>query len=173
VQRLCAEQDVTLEMTAPNTPQMNGVVERSFATCKDRAFATMYCARFSLETQALLWPKAINTVTKIMNTLPRTASCGKFAEIPTDLYKNMFIAVWNIFCVTTPTVFIAPFRLATFENQFWTGFYLIRFSSTIFNIFQPIDIFRSHVSSITERSKDTKHFTVMFVGNTELSNLSS
>ncbi|KAI2512112.1 GAG-pre-integrase domain [Fragilaria crotonensis] len=58
-------------MTAPNTPQMNGVVERSFATCKDRAFATMYCAWFTLESQGLLWPEAINTMTKLGNALPR------------------------------------------------------------------------------------------------------
>ena len=72
VQELCIEYDVQLEMTAPNTPQMNGVVERSFATCKNRAFATMYCARLSLESQALLWPEAINTITKLTNTLPRS-----------------------------------------------------------------------------------------------------
>jgi hypothetical protein len=71
VQQVCAENDIQLEMTAPNTPQMNGVVERSFATCKDRAFATMYCARFSLATQGLLWPEAVNTITKIGNSLPR------------------------------------------------------------------------------------------------------
>ena len=71
VQELCVEYDVTLEMTAPNTPQMNGVVERSFVTCRNRAFATMYCAKLSLETQALLWPEAINTVTKLGNSLPR------------------------------------------------------------------------------------------------------
>lgn len=71
VQQVCAENDIQLEMTAPNTPQMNGVVERSFATCKNRAFATMYCARFSLATQGLLWPEAVNTVTKIGNSLPR------------------------------------------------------------------------------------------------------
>jgi hypothetical protein len=71
VQQLCAEHDIQIEMTAPNSPQMNGVVERSFVTCKDRAFATMYCARFSLETQGLLWPEAINTITKLSNSLPR------------------------------------------------------------------------------------------------------
>jgi transposase InsO family protein len=71
VQQVCAENDIQLEITAPNTPQMNGVVERSFATCKDRAFATMYCARFSLATQGLLWPEAVNTITKIGNSLPR------------------------------------------------------------------------------------------------------
>ena len=72
VQKVCAEHNIVLEMTAPNTPQMNGVVERSFATCKDRAFATMYCARFTLESQGLIWPEAINTMTKLGNTLPRT-----------------------------------------------------------------------------------------------------
>ena len=71
VQMVCADFNVILEMTAPNTPQMNGVVERSFETAKTRAFATMYCARFSLETQGLLWPEAINTVTKLGNCLPR------------------------------------------------------------------------------------------------------
>ena len=50
---------------------MNGVAERSFATCKNRAMATMYCACFSLATQGMLWPEAINTVTKIGNSLPR------------------------------------------------------------------------------------------------------
>ena len=72
VQELCTDFDIQLEMTAPNTPQMNGVVERSFATCKNRAFATMYCARLSLETQALLWPEAINTITKLTNSLPKS-----------------------------------------------------------------------------------------------------
>ncbi len=62
---------MTLEMTAPNAPQMNGVVERSFATCKGRAFATMYGARFTLESQGLLWTEAINTMTKLGNTLAR------------------------------------------------------------------------------------------------------
>jgi hypothetical protein len=50
---------------------MNGVVERSFAACKDHAVATMYCARYTLETQSLLWPEAINTMTKLGNSLPR------------------------------------------------------------------------------------------------------
>ena len=59
VQKLCAKHAIALKMTAPNTPQMNGVVERSFAACKDRAFATMYCVRFRLESQGLLWPEVI------------------------------------------------------------------------------------------------------------------
>ena len=51
--------------------KMNRVVERSFATCRNCAFATIYCARFSLATQGLLWPEAVNTITKIGNSLPR------------------------------------------------------------------------------------------------------
>ena len=69
VQQLCAENNIQLEMTAPNTPQMNGVVERSFATCQNCAFTTMYCVPFSLATQGLLWQEAMNTFTKIRNSL--------------------------------------------------------------------------------------------------------
>ena len=71
VQQLCAENDIQLEITAPNTPQMNGLVERSFATCRNCAFATLHCGHFSLATQGLLWPEAVNTITKIGNSLPR------------------------------------------------------------------------------------------------------
>ena len=92
------------------------------------------------------------------------ASCGKFAEIPPDLYKKYVHRRLDYFLRDNSNCFHCTSQAATFENQFWTGFDLIRFSSTIFNKFQPFDIFRSHVSSITERSKDTKHFTVMFVG---------
>ena len=69
-QQLCAGNDIQLEIPAPNTLQMNGVMERSSATCQNCAFVTMYCARFSLATQGLLWPEAMNTITKIGNSLP-------------------------------------------------------------------------------------------------------
>jgi hypothetical protein len=70
-QVLCAENDIQLEMTAPNTTQMNGVMKQSLATCKDRAFATMFCARISSATQGLLWPEGVNTIAKIGNSFPR------------------------------------------------------------------------------------------------------
>jgi hypothetical protein len=110
---------------------------------------------------------------QIVSVVCTPASCGKFAEIPADLYKKYVHRRLDYFLRDNSNCFHCTSQAATFENQFWTGFDLTRFSSTIFNKFQPFDIFRSHVSSITERSKDTKHFTVMFVGNTELSNLSS
>lgn len=81
------------------------------------------------------------------------ASCGKFAEIPTDLYRRYVYRHLDVFLRDNSHCFPRTSQAATVENQFWTRFDLIRFSSTIFTIFQPFDIFRSHVSSITERSK--------------------
>ena len=52
VRAVCDMFGITMEMTAPYSPQMNGVVERSFVTCKERAFASMYCARFLDNLQA-------------------------------------------------------------------------------------------------------------------------
>ena len=71
VREVCTKLNVTLEMTASYCPQQNGVVERSFATTRDRAYACMYCARFSAETQNVLWPYAVNYVTRLTNNLPR------------------------------------------------------------------------------------------------------
>ena len=52
----------------------------------------------------------------------------KYQEI---CIKNIFIDVWTIFCVSTPTVFLAP-QAARFEKRSWTGLDLIQFSCTIF-----------------------------------------
>ena len=71
VRDVCTKLNITMEMTAPHCPQQNEVVERSFATCRDRAYASMYCAKFSLETQNTLWPYAVNYVTRLTNCLPR------------------------------------------------------------------------------------------------------
>ena len=71
VRDLCVKFNITLEMTAPCCPQQNGVVERSFVTTRDKAFASLYYAKFSVETQGKLWPYAVNYVTRISNCLPR------------------------------------------------------------------------------------------------------
>ena len=39
---LCMEFGITPELTASNTPQMNGVVERAFAVVKERSMAMLY-----------------------------------------------------------------------------------------------------------------------------------
>jgi hypothetical protein len=69
VKALCVKYNITLEMTAPHTPQTNGVVERSFVTCRDRAFATLLNARFSPNTQKFLWAEAVHTTTQLGNVL--------------------------------------------------------------------------------------------------------
>ena len=64
------------------------------------------------------------------NTLEQQVAVNllKYQEI---CIKNIFIDVWTIFCVTTPTVFLAP-HAARFEKRSWTGLDLIQFSCTIF-----------------------------------------
>jgi transposase InsO family protein len=60
---------ITMEMTAPCTPQMNGVVERSFITVRNRAFAMMISARLISSFQNRLSAEAVHTATRIGNTL--------------------------------------------------------------------------------------------------------
>jgi len=67
---ICNQRGISLEMTAPYTPQMNGVVERAFVTTRDRAYASMLAARFNTKSQNRLWAEAIHTATKIGNILP-------------------------------------------------------------------------------------------------------
>jgi transposase InsO family protein len=44
---LCEKHGLAIEITAPYTPQQNGIVERKFATIRDRSSATMIKAKFS------------------------------------------------------------------------------------------------------------------------------
>jgi hypothetical protein len=64
---VCATFGVTMEYTAPNTPQQNGVVERKFVTIRDRSCAAMITAKFSDYHQGLLWAEAVFTMTRITN----------------------------------------------------------------------------------------------------------
>ena len=65
-----SERGIIIEMTAPHTLQINGVVERSFVTARDRAFAMMISARLSVDFQNRLWAEAVHTAIKIDNILP-------------------------------------------------------------------------------------------------------
>ena len=48
-EKYCEENGITLEMTAPNTPQHNGVVERRFETDLNYISAMLYQANFIAE----------------------------------------------------------------------------------------------------------------------------
>ena len=61
---MCDRLNITIKFTAPHTPQQrSGMVERKFVTIGDRSVAAMLKAKFSDESQALLWAENINTHT--------------------------------------------------------------------------------------------------------------
>ena len=74
LKEVCNKEGIVLEMTAPNTPQMNGVVERKFVTIRDKGLALMLGAKLSEEHQGKLWTEAIHTATKLDNAVPNSSS---------------------------------------------------------------------------------------------------
>jgi hypothetical protein len=68
------EMTFLLEHTAPNTPQMNGVVERAFVTIRDKGFSMMLDAKLTPNARKLLWSHAMDTATILDNLLPRRDS---------------------------------------------------------------------------------------------------
>jgi Integrase core domain len=67
LKRVCAEEGVILEMTAPNTPQQNGVVERKIVTDRNRAHDMMEAARLTDEAKILLRAEAEAMAEKLSN----------------------------------------------------------------------------------------------------------
>ena len=47
IKYLCNKYGIQPEFTAPNTPQQNGVIERSFATVEAKALAMLEAANFT------------------------------------------------------------------------------------------------------------------------------
>ena len=72
LKQLCDSNGIELEMTAPYTPQMNGVVERKFVTIRDRAHAMMLAATLDDEHQGKLWAEAAYTATRLHNLVPNS-----------------------------------------------------------------------------------------------------
>ena len=70
LRELCQTNGIKLELTPPNSPQFNGVVERKFVTLRDRAHAMMLGAHLTEEHQGKLWAEAVYTVTRIHNGVP-------------------------------------------------------------------------------------------------------
>ena len=44
---ICNQRGISLKMTAPYTPQINGVVETAFVTTRDQAFASILAAQIN------------------------------------------------------------------------------------------------------------------------------
>lgn len=62
---------IEIEYTAPDTPQMNGVVERGFAVCTAKGRAMMHDAGFNDNLKRTLWAECFNTATLLENIIPR------------------------------------------------------------------------------------------------------
>ena len=74
---VCRDHGIVLELTAPHTPQTNGVVERKFVTIRDRAQAMMLGAKLDDEHQGKLWAEAVFTATKLHNAVPNRGTGSK------------------------------------------------------------------------------------------------
>jgi hypothetical protein len=59
----------TLEITAPHTPQQNGVVERAFVTLRNRGYASMLDAKLKPDFQQRLWPEFMSLSTILANSM--------------------------------------------------------------------------------------------------------
>lgn len=70
LKELCHENGIKIELTPPNSPQFNGVVERKFVTLRDRAQAMMLGARLDDHHQGRLWAEAVYTATRLHNAVP-------------------------------------------------------------------------------------------------------
>ena len=90
---VCNKHGIQIEFTAPYTPQQNGMVERKFVTIRDRSMAAMFKAKFSDESQGLLWAESADTHTRLTNIVcnSRDIKCPdwKFYGTQPSIYKNL------------------------------------------------------------------------------------
>ena len=61
------EKGIIVELTSPNTPQMNGVVESSFVTDRSMATAMLIAANLKKKTKEVLWAEAVRHAEKLRN----------------------------------------------------------------------------------------------------------
>jgi transposase InsO family protein len=73
IKELCNTYGIQIELTPPNSPQFNGVVERKFVTLRDRAQAMMLGARMDEDHQGRLWAEAVYTANRLHNAVPNRA----------------------------------------------------------------------------------------------------
>jgi hypothetical protein len=75
MKKVCVKHDgIVLELTAPNTPQMNGVVERRISVLAARANAMMIQAGLDEDTRGILWAEAVDNANDLENITATTKS---------------------------------------------------------------------------------------------------
>ena len=67
MEALCEEFAMSLELTAPHTPQQNGVVERRIVILKQRALAMMIVADLTKKMREVLWCEAVDCANDLEN----------------------------------------------------------------------------------------------------------
>jgi hypothetical protein len=67
---VCVRLGITMQYTAPSTPQQNAIVEREFPTIWNMAYACLQSSSMSNSDQMLHWAHAINDCTIIQNLQP-------------------------------------------------------------------------------------------------------
>src|SRR5688572_11333048 len=94
-----------MEITAPYTPQYNGVVERRFATLKSKTQATLTQAQLSQQLRNVLWAEAVRCTNTLENlTMTDTHPMAPFTCFTgqqSKLYNNL-IEFGRIGYVTLP-----------------------------------------------------------------------
>jgi hypothetical protein len=71
-------------LTAPDTPQQNGVVERRIALLQQRANTMLIMANFTEEARNKLWAEAVNTANDLENITANTSR----NQIPYKLFSR-------------------------------------------------------------------------------------
>ena len=86
----CKKKGIKVELTPPNSPQYNGVVERRFFTDKERAMEMLINASLNTNLRDKLWDEAVSTSENMGNISTSTRDNSKS---PYELYygrRSMF-----------------------------------------------------------------------------------
>jgi hypothetical protein len=112
LKELCNEYGIQIELTPPNSPQFNGVVERKFVTLRDRAQAMMLGARMDEEHQGRLWAEAVYTATRLHNAVPNRVGLAPdelwYGTLPKLLNNLVQFGRIGYVTIRTPTAKLTP-----------------------------------------------------------------
>jgi hypothetical protein len=90
LEQFCEEQGITLEKTAANTPQQNGVVERKLTVMIQRAHAQMRASNFDDNARDLLWAESVNTANDMENISSNTLNKKSPYELLTGKQSKLY-----------------------------------------------------------------------------------
>jgi hypothetical protein len=93
VRNVCIARGITMEFTAPGTPQQNSIAERAFVTIQNCNMAMMIDAKLKPEFQHMLWSKVYQTATHTGNALIPTSgiisSDEKFCGVKPNILQHL------------------------------------------------------------------------------------